>query len=253
MLILLSPSKTQEIGVQFPQFTLPQFLEKTQQLVIALQKYDQQSIMELMGVSDKLATSTRERFAAFRFPPQQQSCCQALLAFRGDVFSEIAADSYTMKDFSFAQQHLRVLSGLYGILRPLDLIQPYRLEIGGKYRPSENENLYQFWSSAITDSLNKICVDQHISTLLNLASHEYFKVVNQKRIKAHIVNVLFKQHKNGKLRTVAIHAKKARGALANHIITKRIRNIKDLAEFSYTDYIYTEELSNENELVFVQM
>lgn len=252
MLILLSPSKTQEIGAYNTAFTLPQFLDKTELLVKELQKLDHQSIVQLMEVSDKLAKSTKERFGAFTFPPQHENSCQALLAFRGDVFSEIEADNYSEADFAFAQEHLRILSGLYGILRPLDLIQPYRLEIGGKFRPTSDHTLYQFWSAAVTEAINTILIEQSNPLLLNLASNEYFKTVEQRKIKARIIKIAFKQKKNGKLRTVAIHAKKARGALANYIISKRITEITEITDFKYNNYSFAEELSSENELVFVQ-
>ncbi len=252
MLILLSPSKTQEMGEPFEKFTLPQFLDKTELLVNALQKLDLEAITQVMEVSDKLAGTTLERFAAFTFPPQQHNCRQALLAFRGDVFSEIEIDSYKKADFAFAQEHLRILSGLYGSLRPLDLIQPYRLEMGGKFRPANNRNLYQFWSSTITDELNAIVTKQQTPMLLNLASQEYFKTVDKKKLKAPILNISFKQEKNNKLRTVAIHAKKARGALANYIIKNRIMDTLKLCDFSYNHYLYRNELSSDNELVFVQ-
>ena len=252
MLILLSPSKTQEMGPQYQKFSIPQYLTKTQELVNGLRKLDQNALAELMQISGKLAKTTWERFAAFTFPPDKSLCRQALLAFRGDVFAEIDADNYTDVDFDFAQKHLRILSGLYGILRPLDLIQPYCLEIGGKYRPGRDQNLYGFWQDSITESLHKTLLEGHQPLLLNLASNEYFKSVKQDKIQGKIVNVVFKQSNKGKLRTIAVHAKRARGALANFIIKNRLLTIGDLTDFNYNGYAYEEDLSTEDTLFYIQ-
>ena len=252
MLVLLSPSKTQQAGSHFDEFTLPQHLSKTEQLVQSLKKLGSAEIAALMQVSEKLANSTKEKYSRFRFPLDRQECCQALLTFQGDVFAEIDIDNYDRGDFDYAQRFLRILSGLYGILRPLDLIQPYRLEIGGKFRPEENTTLYDFWKSDITESLNQALAKQQTPLLLNLASNEYFKAVDKRKLQAEITNVFFQQRKEGKLCTVAIHAKKARGALANYIIKNRLQNIAEITEFSYNGYSYNSLMSTDNNLYFIQ-
>jgi cytoplasmic iron level regulating protein YaaA (DUF328/UPF0246 family) len=252
MLILLSPSKTQETGHQFSEQSSPEFMKKTELLVNSLQKLSTEEIQKLMQVSEKLAEGTRQRFAEFSVPQQDANSCQALLAFRGDVFSEIAVEHYTPDDFAFAQKHLRILSGLYGILRPLDLIQPYRLEMGGKFKPPKAKNLYEFWRQDITAALQQTCSTDCHTELLNLASNEYFKVVNAGVLGVRIINVFFKQEKNDKLRTIAIHAKKARGALTQYIIKNRLKKSSDLTTFKYAGYSFAEGQSTADELVYIQ-
>lgn len=252
LLVLLSPSKTQEMGELCTEHSLPEFLTKTEQLVSRLQSYNVAELGRLMAMSEKLAVANHGRFADFRFPPAAGHCRQALLAFRGDVFSEIEADSYTDNDFAFAQRHLRILSGLYGILRPLDLIQPYRLEMGGKFRPTEDQTLYHFWKSDITSSILDTLSQHDNGVLVNLASAEYFKAVDSRKIKSPIVNVHFRERKEGRLRTVAIHAKKARGALANHIIKNKIEQASGLTAFSHNGYTFDRQLSSETELHFIR-
>ena len=251
MLILLSPSKTQETGPQYQQHSVPEFSKKAGQLVKALRQLSTQEIQELMKISEKLAESTQQRFADFSMVEKPVNSRQALLAFRGDVFSEITVDSYTSEDFSFAQKHLRILSGLYGVVRPLDLIQPYRLEIGGKFKPPGASNLYQFWRQDITTALHTTCISENHTELLNLASNEYFKAVDADSMGVRIVNVFFKQFKDEKFRIIAIHAKKARGALTEYIIKKRILKSADLTRFTYAGYSFAKSLSTADKLVYI--
>lgn len=252
MLILLSPSKTQETGYKYKEQTDPEFLKKTEKLVNTLRPLSALEIQKLMQVSEKLAETTRQRFADFSLPQKSANSCQALLAFRGDVFSEIAVESYTPDDFAFAQRHLRILSGLYGILRPLDLLQPYRLEMGGKFKPPGAKNLYEYWRPDIAAALQKTCTSEKHTELLNLASNEYFKAVDTDALGVRIVNVFFKQHKDNKLRTIAIHAKKARGSLTNYIIRNRVDKSSELTSFNYAGYCFAKDKSTANELVFLQ-
>lgn len=251
-LILLSPSKTQELGETSGIHSLPEFLDKTAQLVAELQEYTESELAALMAISDKLAATTYQRFKAFVFPPHPGNCREALLTFRGDVFSEIEADNYTRDDLSYAQARLRILSGLYGILRPLDLIQPYRLEMGGKFHPHSATSLYTFWRRAVTNSINRSLKEIPNGTLVNLASFEYFKVVDLAQLQGPVVDVSFKQKKGDTLRTIAIHAKKARGALANFIIANRIEDIKDLETFTINSYSFAADLSTAGELVYIR-
>ncbi len=254
MLIVLSPSKTQDIShhPEDLECTIPEFNEDATTLVSSLRKYTTEEIAGLMKVSKNLATITRQRFADFSPTPTTNNAAQALLAFRGDVFSEIHADGYSIEDFSFAQTHLRILSGLYGILRPLDLMQAYRLEMGGSFVPDGAGNLYKFWRPKITAALQEAITAEGHTELLNLASNEYFKAIETTGLQISITNVLFKQEKDGKLRTVAIHAKKARGALTDYIIRHRIKESSALSEFSYDGYRYAESLSKPDALYFVK-
>lgn len=252
MLILLSPSKTQVQMEYTGDFSLPNHLEKVEKLVNELRQLTTDELAKLMAISEKLAISTEKRLHEFTFPPTTERATQALVAFRGDVYSEMEVDSYTPDDFSFAQNHLRILSGLYGVLRPLDLIQPYRLEIGGKFRPENHRNLYQFWRDDITNGVNETLGGLENPILINLASVEYFKGVDKKQLRCPVVSVFFKQIKGGKFRTVAIHAKKGRGSMANYIIRNRILDPAQLRDFTYGGYIYNDDASTENELVYLQ-
>jgi uncharacterized protein len=252
MLILLSPSKTQETGHHYQDHTNPEFGKKAEKLVKALRRLSVQEIQKLMKVSERLAETTRQRFADFSISQKSANDCQALLTFRGDVFSEIAVESYTPDDFTFAQKHLRILSGLYGVLRPLDLMQPYRLEMGGRFKPPGAKNLCDYWRPEITAALQKACIAEKHTELLNLASNEYFKAVDAELLGVHIINVFFKQQKNDTLRTIAIHAKRARGALTNYIIRNKICRISDLTSFHYAGYCFSESTSADNELVYIQ-
>lgn len=252
MLILLSPSKTQESGVSAGKSTAPLFLEKTEQIVEELKRLTEKQIAELMSISDKLAHSTYNRFQEFTFPVDEGKCRQALLAFRGDVFTEIKADTYSADDFLFAQDHLRILSGLYGALRPLDLIQPYRLEMGSKYLYQNSRTLYQFWKEDVTAHLNECAGKSGHTHILNLASQEYFKVVNRKKLHSQVVEVAFKQRKGDKLRTVAIHAKKARGAMTQFTIEKRLHDPDGLVDFSYDGYVFDKDHSTTNNLIYIR-
>ncbi len=253
MLVLLSPSKTQSVpSLPYPETSVPKFQEKTIILADRLRKLSEEEIKSTMHVSDKLARLTWERFQEFSIPPDMNRSGPALLFFQGDVFHHIDAKNYGEEDFSFAQGHLRILSGLYGILRPLDLIQPYRLEIGGKFRPQSEVTLYDFWKDAITSSVSKTLRTMKRPFLVNLASNEYFKVINTQELDAPVIAVYFKQYHDGKLRTIAIHAKKARGALADFIIKNRLLTPEDFHDFSYDGYCFSAEASTSSDMVFIQ-
>ena len=254
MLIVLSPAKTQDINhhPEGLEYTIPEFQEEAAGLVSSLSQLNTDDIGRLMKISTKLATTTRQRFTDFSSMPTVNIAAQALLAVRGDVFSEIHADGYSTGDFTFAQNHLRILSGLYGLLRPLDLMQPYRLEMGGSFAPDGAKNLYDFWRAKITAALQRtIAADGH-EELLNLASNEYFKAIDPGELSVPVIDVTFKQEKEGKLRTVAIHAKKARGALTDYIIRQRIAQSSAITGFRYDGYHFSESLSHPKALYFVR-
>lgn len=254
MLILLSPSKTQKVGHGFEEMdhTIPAFQEEANGLVSSLSSLSIDELATLMKISTKLATTTQQRFTAFSPKPNPNNGTQALLSFRGDVYSEIHADGYSTDDFTFAQKHLRILSGLYGLLRPLDLMQPYRLEMGGGFVPEGAKNLYDFWGKKITTELQQIIDTDGHGELLNLASQEYFKAIDIARLSVPVTQVIFKQEKEGKLRTIAIHAKKARGALTDYIIRHQINTSPALTDFTYGGYHYAGSQSSKNELYFIR-
>lgn len=253
MLIIISPSKTQEVGkVHCKQYSTPQFLDKCQKIVEELQQFSVDELGQLMSMSRKLSEMTQLRLAGFDFPPSRQKCSQALLTFQGDVYSAITAENYSTDELNFAQNHLRILSGLYGILQPLDLIQPYRLEMGSKFKPEPDVSLYQFWRTEVTSSINESLSTMETPILLNLASSEYSKVIDKRKLRAPIVNVSFKQWQNGKLRTIAIYAKRARGAMVDFIIRKRLEKLSDLYSFDYDGYLFDRQSSTDTELLFTR-
>ncbi len=253
MLIIISPSKTQEITKSpCEEHSIPQFIDQTQHLVEKLQQLSVEELGHTMGMSRKLSELTRTRLADFTFPPTQQKCSQALLTFQGDVYSAITTLNYEDAELNFAQNHLRILSGLYGILRPLDLIQPHRLEMGSKFRPKPDINLYQLWKERVTSSLNETLSSMETPILINLASTEYSRVVDKRWLNAPIINVAFKQWQNGKLRTIAIYAKRARGAMVEYILRNRLERLSDLYSFNHDNYLFDEGASTATELLFTR-
>jgi cytoplasmic iron level regulating protein YaaA (DUF328/UPF0246 family) len=254
MLLIISPSKTQNFD--FPirgDYTLPLFLDQTKQLTRQLKQLAQPQLAALMKMSDKLAALSYQRFQDFQFPFRPTNSRQALLMFRGDQFDPMAVDSYSDEQFAHAQHHLRILSGLYGMLRPLDLMQPYRLEMATKLAVGEAKNLYSFWGDLVTRKLNNKLSEDSQPVLINLASAEYFKVIRRKELHADILTLSFKQEKEGKLKTIAIYAKRARGAIVDFVIRNRITRPIDLQGFNRDGYRFKSDLSTDNEWVFVRI
>lgn len=257
MLTILSPSKTQDytddvVDPTAIRHTEPALLAESQTLVELLRQQSPDELGQLMNVSDNLAALNHERYQHFSPPFTPNNARQALLAFRGDVYTDLAVEEYGPEDFAFAQDHLRILSGLYGLLRPLDLIQPYRLEMKTKLGNPRGSNLYEFWGNRLTEQLNAALTEQSHPTLINLASNEYFRAVNEKVLNAPVVTPVFKEDKNGQLKTVAIYAKRARGKMTNFIIRERIDDPQQLKTFSEDRYEYHEPLSSEQEWVFIR-
>jgi len=251
MILIISPSKTQDFkSRQYSRFTVPVMLEQSQQLIDALKGLNPEQIAGLMGVSDKLAQLNWQRFQDFTVPFDLENAKQALLVFKGDVFSPIDVEAYTDEDFSFAQDHVRILSGLYGILRPLDLMQAYRLEMGIKSGFANAKNLYEFWGTRVTEALNADLARQPQAVLVNLASDEYFKVIQPRGITVPILKISFKENKNNTYKVVAIHAKRARGLMVHFVVTNRIENVQGLKKFDLEGYQLREELSSDQEWVF---
>ncbi len=252
MLITLSPSKGQDFeqAAATQSYTHAPLLADSAKLIGELKNYSQQQIAQLMAISEKLAQLNYQRFHDFSLPFNCQNAKAALFAFKGDVYSGINTASMQQTDFEYAQGHVRILSGLYGYLRPLDLIQPYRLEMKTKLKTSRGANLYQFWGNKITDLINQDLAQQKNKILLNLASNEYYKVINPKNINGKIVSVAFKEEKEGKSRIIAIYAKKARGMMTDFVIRHQIDNIDGVKDFNYADYKYDTTASTDNNLVF---
>ena len=252
MLILISPAKT--LDYQSPlattRFTLPELLDHSQQLIHEARKLSAPQIGKLMGISDKLADLNATRFHDWQPDFTPDNARQALLAFKGDVYTGLQAETFSEADFDFAQQHLRMLSGLYGVLRPLDLMQPYRLEMGIRLGNARGKDLYQFWGDIITDKLNEALRDQGDNVVVNLASDEYYKSVRPKQLAAHIVKPVFLDEKNGTFKVISFHAKKARGLMSRYIIENRLTTPEQLNDFDSGGYFFDEAASSEQEKVF---
>ena len=251
MILLISPSKTMTFeGKKYPDYSQPALLDQSRQLVETLKKLSPGKIAKLMGISDKLAQLNWQRYQEFTTPFNPDNARQALLAFKGDVYSGLGAETFSDTDLTFAQDHVRILSGLYGILKPLDLMQAYRLEMGTKFSTSHRKNLYEFWNSRVTEKLNDDLKVQKNPLLVNLASDEYFKVIHPKILQAPILKISFKENKSGTYKVIAIHAKRARGLMANFLVNNRLDNAKDLKSFDSEGYEFNKGLSSNEELVF---
>jgi len=252
MLMILSPSKT--LDFERPGVTttnsLPTLLDQSEMLVRNLRRYTPEKLAELMGISPKLAELNHRRFACWRRPFSPENAKPAVLAFKGDVYEGLQADDFSETAFQFAQTHLRILSGLYGLLRPLDLIQAYRLEMGTRLPTKRGKDLYQFWGNRITDALNDALIDHDEKILVNLASNEYFKVVVTARLSAGIITPIFMDFNGGKYRVISFYAKKARGMMARFVIQNRIETAADLKNFQMQGYTFDPGRSSEARWIF---
>jgi cytoplasmic iron level regulating protein YaaA (DUF328/UPF0246 family) len=254
MLIVISPAKSLdfESSVHTKLHSDACFTKDAEQLIKILRKLKVDEIQELMSVSPKLAQLNFERFHQWNLPFTSENAKQALLAFKGDVYTGIDADSLSDKDFEYAQSKLRILSGLYGVLKPMDLIQAYRLEMGKKLLNRRGKDLYEFWGDRITKSINKDLKEYGHKNLINLASNEYYKSINSKKINAEIITPAFKDLKNGQYKMISFFAKKARGLMTRFIIQNEITNPDDLKAFDLDGYIFNPNLSKENAPVFTR-
>ena len=205
-----------------------------------------------MKISDKLAGLNADRYASWHTPFDTNNAKQALLAFNGDVYTGLDASSFSQDDFNYAQQHLRILSGLYGVLRPLDLMQAYRLEMGTKLDTGKNKNLYQFWGESISCKLNEAIDNQGDNVLINLASNEYFKAVKPKALNAEIFTPVFQDCKNGQYKVISFFAKKVRGLMARYIVQNQLTDVSQLKKFDMAEYQFSAQKSKGNELVFTR-
>ncbi|QLF91993.1 peroxide stress protein YaaA [Pseudomonas sp. ABC1] len=254
MLMVISPAKTLDYDTPpaTQRHTLPEHLEHSAELIEHLRELSPQDISELMHLSDKLAALNVARYGSWTPEFTPQNAKQALLAFKGDVYTGLQAETFSEDDFDFAQRHLRMLSGLYGVLRPLDLIQPYRLEMGTRLANARGKDLYAFWGDRISGWLNQALEAQGDDLLLNLASNEYFSAVKRKALNARVINVDFKDLKNGQYKIISFYAKKARGMMARHVIKQRLTTPEQLLPFDLEGYYYSEEQSAPDHLVFLR-
>lgn len=255
MLMVISPAKTLDFETpsKTKTFTEPQFMTEAGDLVEVLRDYSPQQLAKLMSLSDKLAGLNTARYQQWQPPFSPDNAKQALLAFKGDVYTGIDAETFQRAEFTYVQKHLRILSGLYGLLRPLDLIQPYRLEMGTALKNPQGKDLYQFWDNKITDALN---VDIKKSgkdlVLVNLASNEYFKSVKPKNVNARVVTPVFKDEKGGKFKVISFFAKKARGMMVAYAANNKITDVEALKDFDWEGYQYNPAMSEGDEWVFTR-
>jgi cytoplasmic iron level regulating protein YaaA (DUF328/UPF0246 family) len=254
MLLVVSPAKKLdfESPLATTQTSQASLLEHSKILIERCVKLSPDQIASLMKLSDKLAGLNAARFGEWSQPFTIENARQAVLAFNGDVYSGLDANSFSDEDFKFAQQHFRILSGLYGLLKPLDLMQAYRLEMGTKLDNSRGSNLYQFWGNVITEELNKALAKQESDVLINLASNEYFKAVKTKTLNATVITPQFKDWKNGQYKIISFFAKKARGLMARYIIQNRLTDVEQLKHFDLAGYQFNSDLTQGNELVFTR-
>ena len=252
MLILISPAKTLDYqsDLATARYTQPQLLKYSEQLIAEARKLSAPQIGKLMSISDKLADLNVTRFHDWNPKFTPDNARQAILAFKGDVYTGLQAETFTEAQFDFAQQHLRILSGLYGVLRPLDLMQPYRLEMGIRLENPKGKDLYHFWGDTITETLNKALKAQGDDVVINLASDEYFKSVKPKALKGTLVKPVFLDEKNGKFKVISFYAKKARGLMSRYIIENQLADVEQLKQFDSEGYFFDEAASGSGELVF---
>ena len=254
MLILLSPAKTLDYSIDpKSNHTAPQFLNQSAKLIKILKQKEPKEISSLMGLSDKLASLNFDRYQSWKASKVISGDVKpSVLVFKGDVYQGLSADTLNAKQLKFAQKHLRILSGLYGILKPMDLIKPYRLEMGTKLETDKGKNLYEFWGSSIQKNIIKDLDEQKSDLIINLASKEYFSVLGKIPDHLNIVSPVFKDFKNGKHKIISFYAKKARGLMTRWIIENNIKDFEKLSRFNTDGYYYCSKQSTATEPVFLR-
>ena len=254
MLLLISPAKTLDFETLAPtaEFTQADFLKQSKKLISELRVLAPQDISKLMSISDKLGVLNFDRFASWKTPFKPTNAKQAIYAFQGDVYTGMHAETFSEDDIQFAQQHLRILSGLYGLLRPLDLIQAYRLEMGTGFANSRGKNLYEFWGDSITAAVNKQLKEISSSVVINLASNEYFSAIKPKSLKAEIITPVFKDQKNGQYKIISFFAKKARGMMSRYIIRNKLVEPDAIKNFDVAGYQFSKADSTQDEWIFTR-
>jgi cytoplasmic iron level regulating protein YaaA (DUF328/UPF0246 family) len=254
MIILMNSSKTLDFQqkARISKHTIPELKKDADKLVKELRKLSTADFSNLLKTSDKLTKLNVERYANWQTQANVSNAKQALLAFRGDIYSGMGVDHYRMKDFNFAQKHMRILSGLYGVLRPLDLIQPYRLEMAAKLATTRGKDLYAFWGTKINEILRELLKQEKSDTLVNLCSMEYFKAIKSNLLEVKVITPAFKEFRDGTYRFITLYAKKARGMMCNYIIQNHLREVNDLKSFDVEGYQYNQKISSDNEWVFTR-
>ena len=252
MIAIISPSKNLNENPEFitEEHSIPEFLDQSEILVEKLRKYSPKKLQNLMTINPKLAELNVSRYLSWNLPFSIENANRAVLMFSGEVFNGLQAKTLKEKDLVFAQDHLRILSGLYGILKPLDLMQPYRLEMGTDISIHKKKNLYQFWGDKLTQKLNNEFESHKEKVLINLASDEYFNALNKNKLNAKIIKCMFKEEREGKLKFVTVYGKKARGLMVKFMIENRIQNHEDLKAFDLEGYYYNESYSSEDLWMF---
>ena len=252
MLVVISPAKKLDENCDtdvISKFTVPPYFESSKKIIKSLREYSANNLSKLMNTSEKISELNYRRNIKWSLPFNRSNSLQALLMFKGDVYKGISVTDFDKDDFLFAQKSLRILSGLYGILKPLDLIQPYRLEMGTQLQIGKHKNLYDFWGDEITNLINN---EKNNDYLINLASVEYFKSINTSNLKSKLINVSFKEKRDGKYKIIAIYSKRARGLMSRYIIKNKITNPKNLKKFNLEDYRFNKVLSSDSDLVFTR-
>jgi len=254
MLIVISPAKTldYESPPATSKYSAPDFVPQSAALVERLRELTPPDIEKLMGISQKLADLNFGRYLSWSEEASTENARQAILAFKGDVYTGLEAETFSDADFDYAQDHLRILSGLYGLLKPLDLMQPYRLEMGTKLSNTSGANLYHFWGDQIVEAINEQLASISTQTLVNLASNEYFKSVNTSALDGQVVTPVFKDQKSGKYKIISFYAKKARGLMSAWIIKNRVNSVEKMHDFAEAGYYFSDKDSSSTELVFLR-
>ena len=254
MLSLISPAKTLDFDTppQTDKASLPDHLQDSKQLISILRKKSPAELARLMGISPKLAELNAERYTQWQLPFNCNNARQSILAFKGDVYIGLDVEGYNQRDFNFAQKNLRILSGLYGLLRPLDLIQPYRLEMGTKLENRRGKDLYEFWGNRISEAIAADLEGHRNKTVVNLASNEYFRAVDSDLLPGRVVTPVFKDFNKGTYKVLSFFAKKARGYMASWIVKNRVNKPDDIKSFDVDGYCFNENFSSETEWVFTR-
>ena len=254
MLVVISPAKSLDYDTPFKtrKYTQPEFLDDSSVLIEQLRQFSPAQVSSLMSISPSLGALNQERFNDWQRPFDTDNARQALFAFKGDVYIGLDAYSLSSEDIRFAQDHLRILSGLYGLLRPLDLMQAYRLEMGTSLKNARGNSLYEFWGEKITEALNTQLSGKNNAVLVNLASNEYFRAVKPKQLDAEVISPVFKDYKNGQYKIISFFAKKARGLMSAYIIKNRLKKAEDLLSFDTDGYRYSEKDSKPGAPVFLR-
>jgi len=254
MLALISPAKKLnfELVSAMSLHSQPKFIKNASKLAASARKLSRSQLAKSMKISDSLADLNYKRFQAFKIPFDLSNAKQAALVFNGDTYLGLQAPTFNENDFKFAQDHLRILSGLYGLLRPLDLIQPYRLEMGARFSPPNKRDLYDFWATQLTETINIELKSHTHKSIINLASNEYFKVIDKKKVSGHIITPAFKEIKDGEARMIGMYAKQARGMMARYMIQNRLEDAEDLKKFDFGGYKFQKNQSDAKNWIFTR-